>query len=156
VWFAFTPAADLRVEFNTFGSDFDTTLSAYFGMPSMDTEVACNDDVAEGLTSRVRFDAEAGQTYLIMAGSFGEVAGGSLMLQSDIAPLPFKATSDAVDRLQAAGVVRQVTLGRRNRAFEAVGLFEAFTGFERVLASPDANAAISPPLRPVPRRPLPG
>lgn len=68
----------------------------------------------------------------------------------------FKATSDAVDRLQAAGVVRQVTLGRRNRAFEAVGLFEAFTGFERVLASPDANTAISPPLRPVPRRPDPG
>jgi hypothetical protein len=65
----------------------------------------------------------------------------------------FKATSDAVDRLQAAAVVRQVTLGRRNRAFEAVGLFEAFTGFERVLASPDANTAISPPLRPVPRRP---
>jgi hypothetical protein len=68
----------------------------------------------------------------------------------------FKATSDAVDRLQAAGVVLQVTLGRRNRAFEAVGLFEAFTGFERVLASPDSNTAISPPLRPVPRRPHPG
>jgi hypothetical protein len=36
----------------------------------------------------------------------------------------FQATSDAVERLRAAGVVRQVTTGRRNRAFEAVGLFE--------------------------------
>jgi hypothetical protein len=90
VWFAFTPAADQRVEFNTLGSDYDTTLSAYFAMPSIDTEVACNDDAAEGLTSRVRFDAEAGQTYLIMAGSFGEGAGGSLMLQSDIAPPPIE------------------------------------------------------------------
>ena len=48
----------------------------------------------------------------------------------------FQATSDAVERLREANVVRQVTLGRRNRAFEAVGLFEAFTGFERMLAQP--------------------
>ncbi len=65
----------------------------------------------------------------------------------------FQATSDAVGRLRAADVIRQVTLGRRNRAFEAVGLFEAFTGFERSLASPDADTRISPPERPVPRRP---
>jgi Fic family protein len=43
----------------------------------------------------------------------------------------FQATSDAVERLRGAGVVQQVTIGRRNRTFEAVGLFEAFTGFER-------------------------
>jgi Fic family protein len=65
----------------------------------------------------------------------------------------FQATSEAVDRLRDAGVVRQVTLGRRNRAFEAVGLFEAFTGFERSLASPDADTRVSPPARPVPQRP---
>lgn len=65
----------------------------------------------------------------------------------------FQATSDAVDRLVEAEVVRQVTLGRRNRTFEAVGLFEAFTGFERSLASPDADTRVSPPARPVPRRP---
>ncbi len=90
VWFAFLSASDQRVEFTTFGSDYDTTLSAYLGTPSMDTEVACNDDVAEDLTSRVRFDAEAGQTYLIMASSFGEGAGGSLMLQSEVAPPPLE------------------------------------------------------------------
>jgi hypothetical protein len=65
----------------------------------------------------------------------------------------FQATSDAVERLRGADVVRQVTLGRRNRAFEAVGLFEAFTGFDRSLASPDADTQASPPARPVPRRP---
>lgn len=68
----------------------------------------------------------------------------------------FQATSDAVTRLVQAGVVRQVTLGRRNRAFEAVGLFEAFTGFERALASPEADTSIAPQARPVPaRRPTP-
>jgi Fic family protein len=65
----------------------------------------------------------------------------------------FQATSDAVERLRDAGVVRQVTLGRRNREFEAVGLFEAFTGFERSLASPDVDTRVSPRARPVPQRP---
>ena len=65
----------------------------------------------------------------------------------------FPVTAEAVERLRAANVVKQVTLGRRNRAFEAVGLFEAFTGFERVLASPDADTHLSPPARPVPARP---
>jgi Fic family protein len=64
----------------------------------------------------------------------------------------FQATSDAVERLRQADVVRQVTLGRRNRAFEAVGLFEAFTGFERALASPESDTLVSPPTRPVPQR----
>ena len=65
----------------------------------------------------------------------------------------FQATSIAVQRLLEAGVVRQVSLGRRKRAFEAVGLFEAFTGYERVLASPAADTRIAPPVRPVPARP---
>ncbi|MFI5101660.1 MAG: Fic family protein, partial [Actinomycetes bacterium] len=64
----------------------------------------------------------------------------------------FQATSEAVERLRQADVVRQVTLGRRNRAFEAVGLFEAFTGFERSLASPDADTRVSAPMRHVPAR----
>lgn len=62
------------------------------------------------------------------------------------------AINQAITRLETAGVIRKVTLGRRNRAFEAVGLFEAFTGFERVLASPDSNTYPSPPSRPVPAR----
>ncbi len=65
----------------------------------------------------------------------------------------FPVTADAVERLRAANVVKQVTLGRRNRAFEAAGIFEAFIGFERVLASPDADTHLSPPTRPVPARP---
>ena len=61
----------------------------------------------------------------------------------------------AVTHLLEVGVIRQVKVGRRNRAFEAVGLFEAFTGFERQLASPDSHTARTPPVRPVPARPEP-
>jgi Fic family protein len=63
------------------------------------------------------------------------------------------AVGQAVTRLLEAGVIRQVKVGRRNRAFEAAGLFEAFTGFERQLASPDSDTVRTPPVRPVPARP---
>jgi hypothetical protein len=35
-------------------------------------------------------------------------------------------------------------------------LFGAFTGFERALASPDADTRVSSPVRPVPQRQAPG
>ncbi|WP_229783788.1 Fic family protein [Pilimelia anulata] len=65
----------------------------------------------------------------------------------------FPAVNEAVRRLTDAGVIQQVKLGRRNRAFEVVGLFEAFTGFERALASPAADTAVAAPTRQVPARP---
>lgn len=63
------------------------------------------------------------------------------------------AVNQAVTRLEQAGVVRQVTIGRRNRAYEVIGLFEAMTAYERILASPAADTSIAPPARPVPSRP---
>lgn len=62
------------------------------------------------------------------------------------------AVNDAVARLVEAGVLTQVTVGRRNRAFEAGELIEAFADLERRLASPAADTRISPPSRRVPRR----
>ena len=49
-----------------------------------------------------------------------------------------RATSGAIERLVDAGVLTQITVGRRNRAFEAPALIDAFTALERGLA---ANAA---------------
>ena len=74
---------------------------------------------------------------------------------SDVIGRSEVAVGQAVTRLLEVGVIRQVKVGRRNRAFEAVGLFEAFTGFERQLASPDSDTARTPPVRPVPARPKP-
>ncbi len=65
----------------------------------------------------------------------------------------FQATSQAIERLVAAGVLTQITVGRRNRAFEAPELIEAFTGLERQLASPEGDTRFSEPARSVPRRP---
>ena len=65
----------------------------------------------------------------------------------------FQATSLAMERLVEAGVLVQVSIGRRNRAFEAHELVDAFTAFERRLASPDGDTRTSTPVRRVPRRP---
>ena len=65
----------------------------------------------------------------------------------------FQATSQAVKRLADAGVLKQITVGRRNRAFEAPELIDTFTTLERRLASPTGDTRVAPPIREVPRRP---
>jgi len=63
-----------------------------------------------------------------------------------------QAANEAVARLEEAGVLHQVTVGKRNRAFEARQLIRAFTDLERELASPMRDTRAVPPSRRVPRR----
>jgi Fic family protein len=63
-----------------------------------------------------------------------------------------QAVNEAIPRLVDAGVLKQTTVGRRNRAFEATELIDAFTDLERQLASPEADTRSSPPTRRVPAR----
>jgi Fic family protein len=63
-----------------------------------------------------------------------------------------QAVNEAIPRLVDAGVLTQTTVGRRNRAFEAPDLIDAFNDLERQLASPDGDILHSPPARRVPRR----
>ncbi len=62
-------------------------------------------------------------------------------------------TGEAINRLEAAGVLRQRNVGRqRYRVFEAADVVDLFTGLERALASPTGNTATAAPSRLVPRR----
>ena len=70
VWYAFTPTATMTIDANTFGSDYDTILAVFTGTRGALTEIACNDD-ADSLQSKVVFEAEAGNTYYFMIGTFG-------------------------------------------------------------------------------------
>jgi hypothetical protein len=85
VWYAITPAGAQRIELNTFGSDYDTTLSVYTGAQGSLSQVACNDDT-QGLQSRVRFAASEGVTYYVMVGSFANGPGGQLVFSAQEAP----------------------------------------------------------------------
>jgi len=59
---------------------------------------------------------------------------------------------EAVARLEDPGAFTQVTVGRRNRAFEAPEVIDLFTDLERPLASPAGDTRVSPPARPKPAR----
>lgn len=63
-----------------------------------------------------------------------------------------QAVNEAIPRLLDAGVLRQTTVGRRNRVFEAAEVIDAFTDLERQLASPGGDTRSSPPARRVPAR----
>lgn len=89
VWFEFTPSTNIRLEANTFGSNYDTTLSAYTGPRGALTLIACNDDAAGTLQSRVRFDAVAGTTYHFMVSSFFPVPSAALVFNLLQGPPPF-------------------------------------------------------------------
>jgi Putative Ig domain len=88
VWFAFTPTQNIRLEANTFGSNYDTTLSVYTGTRGALTQIACNDDSNGTLQSRVRFDAVAGTTYYFEVSSFFPVSGANLVFNLLLAPPP--------------------------------------------------------------------
>ncbi len=86
----------------------------------------------------------------------GKLIGAPILTVATAATLierSYPATNAAIERLTAAGILRQLTIGRRNRAFESPDVITAFTALERRLASPDGDTRPSPPKRPVPRRP---
>ncbi len=89
LWFTFTPNTNIRLEANTFGSNYDTTLSVYTGTRGALTSIACNDDAGGTLQSRVRFDAVAGTTYHFMVSSLSPVSSTALVFNLLQAPPPF-------------------------------------------------------------------
>jgi Fic family protein len=68
-----------------------------------------------------------------------------------------QATNEAFKTLTTVGVLKQVNIGKtRYRAFEAPDVIDAFTAFERGLASPTNDTRSAPPTRRVPARPARG
>lgn len=64
----------------------------------------------------------------------------------------YQQTNEAIRRLEGAGILTMTTVGRRNRAFEARAILDAFNDLERQLASPEGNTRASSPNRRVPAR----
>ncbi len=87
VWYQFTPSQNMRINANTFGSDYDTGIAVFTGS-AIDalSLVICNDDAITGqfVQSNVNFDAVAGETYFFMVGSFGDSPGGNLIFRVDV------------------------------------------------------------------------
>jgi hypothetical protein len=112
VWYRYTPSADGFVNANTLGSDYDTTLSVYSGARGALDQIACNDDFG-GLESSVTWEAVAGTTYHLMAGSFFDSPGGNLSLtvqESEPPQLPtLDVAIDPIGRVNPRTGVAQVS-----------------------------------------------
>jgi Fic family protein len=98
---------------------------------------------------KVRTDAAAAQLVKALPGApvVTVQSAAALVGRSE------QAVNEAIPRLVKAGVLRQTTVGRRNRAFEAPDIIKVFTDLERQLASPGGDTLRSRPGRPVPYRP---
>ena len=97
---------------------------------------------------RIRADSATDRLVRALPGApIVTVAGAA-----DIIDRSFQQTNEAIARLVDAKVLKQVTVGRRNRAFEAGEIVDAFTDLERRLASPRGDTRTSPTARKVPRR----
>jgi hypothetical protein len=94
VWYAWEAPATAWITADTFGSDYDTILSAYSESSGTLTQVGCSDDAGGGLQSQVTFLAEAGHVYYFMAA--GAAGGGNLEFALEVVPplpqLPVRAT----------------------------------------------------------------
>jgi hypothetical protein len=100
VWYAYTATNDGSISFDSFGSSFDTLLSAYTGTEGSLTLVACNDDSGGTLQSQVSFDITSGTTYHFMVSGCcrpEEGESGDLVVHADVTgpPISFEVSFDS-------------------------------------------------------------
>ncbi|MFI7152913.1 Fic family protein [Nonomuraea sp. NPDC050022] len=118
-------------------------------------------DTARAIVDTDRFGADLDALETDRRQKLGSVRSGSsvdLLLRvlpsapvltvataADLIGRSSQRANDAVNQMAAVGILRQTTIGRRNRAFEAPDLINALTGFERALASPLGDTRQAPP-----------
>ena len=91
----------------------------------------------------VRKNSSADLLIRSIAGAPVLTAGGAASLIGRSYP----QANAAIKRLVSAGLLSQITVGRRNRAFEATAIINVFTDLERQLASPGGETRTSGPAR---------
>lgn len=104
-------------------SDLQESWREQAGRPRRDSAAS---RIIEGLPANPLIDGKAAQ----------EITGASV-----------EAARVALQRLADSGVIQQVTVGRRNRVWEAAKLYEVVDKFELELATPPGQAK---PARPAP------
>ena len=108
-------------------------------------------EIQEGWRSRlgrVRSDSAVDRLLRVLPGAPIVTVNGA----GELIGRSFQQTNEAITRLEESGVLAQVSVGRRNRAFEAGEIVDAFIDLERRLASPAGDTRSSPPVRRVPHR----
>jgi hypothetical protein len=105
VWYSFTPTTSGRYGASTFGSRYDTTLVVATPNNGGLDVIDCSDDAEGGVFSTIIWRADAGQEYLIMAGSCCDSPGGTLKL--DVRKNPFSQNVGVKVTIARNGVVNR-------------------------------------------------
>jgi hypothetical protein len=76
IWFSWRAPSSAQFVFDTFGSDFDTSMAVYTGSSVANlTKLAENDDAGLGDQSQINFTAVAGSTYYIAIDGYQATQG---------------------------------------------------------------------------------
>ena len=104
VWFSYRPTDDVRrVGLHTVGSSYDTVVSVWAGTVDSGWElVDCNDDVGDGLESRLIIDASPATPLLIEVGT--RSSGAADLTLELVVPRTAGMTAIGLDTLQGYGL----------------------------------------------------
>ena len=81
VWYRFDPTVNGEVSVDTFGSNYDTMLGVWEGIPGTLTPIVCNNNARGTVQSQVSFNYTSGTTYFIGIAQHGTTqTGGTLRL----------------------------------------------------------------------------
>ena len=95
VWYRFTASSGGTLTADTFGSGYDTVLSAWSGTVGNLNLVDCNDQADGGNQSEITFTATPGTTYFFMVTAFLS-DGGALVFNLDLETPALTLSSDAL------------------------------------------------------------
>ncbi len=96
VWFKYTASTSQTIVFDTFGSDYDTTLSIWKNNEHPLMPVACNSDHSNLDQSLLNVELEAGTTYYINVGGYNGASGNLVFNAKQVNPLTNDNLSSAI------------------------------------------------------------
>lgn len=88
VWFVYTPTTTGPFSIDTFGSDYDTVVEAYYGAPENGYFAGCSDDTGGGAQSSLAMQGFAGEAIYFMVGSGNGAPGGNLVFNAKPVVVP--------------------------------------------------------------------
>lgn len=135
VWYRYTPAQDMRLVVDTFGSDYDTVVAVWTGSRGTLQAENCNNDIFTYRNeSGLAIWATAGITYYFEVAQYGGSGGGALMLRvrhwtEEPATILASAPEESV----------QLDGGSESVSISADGQYVAFASWATNLIPADTN-----------------
>jgi hypothetical protein len=127
-WYCYTPSCTGEATVSLAGSSFDTMLAVYEGcadggdcVPAWNNMIECNDDTNDSRQSRIRFDAVAGNQYLIEVGGYGTETGLGFLTVSCDGVIP-PTSKDDCDDAKAIGDVEKQPFDTTDATFDGPGI----------------------------------